>query len=168
MKKKMRRTVAKLEWMAAACALATLAACAAPQPRADTIEVSSVYVVGGVAGAPAALYATIANPTNSPDTLVALTTPIADRADLHTQMQHGEGLGAMVMMAPVAAIPIPSGDTVRLSPGGRHGMLSGLHRPIVPGDTVDVELVFRTAGAVAARAAVVRYGDLERLLDTAR
>jgi len=146
-------------------ALGFASACAGSPPRAERIEVSHVYLAGGIAGAPAALYATVDNHTGTADTLVALTVSVADRAELHTQMRHGEGMNAMVMMEPVAAMPVPAGGVVRLAPGGFHGMVTGLHRPIAPGDTVDATFRFSRAGTVAVRAVVARYGDLERLLD---
>src|SRR5690606_767212 len=113
-----------------ASASASASACAGSPPRAERLEVSRVYLAGGIAGAPAALYATVDNHTGAADTLVALTVSVADRAELHTQMRHGEGMGATVMMEPVAAIPVPAGGVVRLAPGGYHGMVTGLHRPI--------------------------------------
>ncbi len=149
----------------AAVGFATASACAGSPSRAERLEVSRVYLAGGIAGAPAALYATVDNHTGAADTLVALAVSVADRAELHTQMRHGEGMGATVMMEPVAAIPVPAGGVVRLAPGGYHGMVTGLHRPIAPGDTVDATFRFSRAGVVAVRAAVARYGDLERLLD---
>jgi copper(I)-binding protein len=140
-------------------------ACAGGPPRAERLEISRVYLAGGIADTPAALYATIDNPTSTADTLVAVTVSVADRVELHTQMRHGEGMGAMVMMAPVTAIPVPAGAVVRLAPGGYHGMVTGLRRPVAPGDTVDATFRFSNTGTVAARAVVARYGDLERLLD---
>src|SRR5690606_33623186 len=82
----------------AAVGFATASACAGSPSRAERLEVSRVYLAGGIAGAPAALYATVDNHTGAADTLVALTVSVADRAELHTQMRHGEGMGATVMM----------------------------------------------------------------------
>lgn len=49
---------------------------------------------------------------------------------------------------------VPSGQVVKLAPGGLHLMLMDLTRPLEVGQTVTMELHFRRAGTVTVDAAV--------------
>src|SRR5215469_6126663 len=68
-----------------------------------------------------AAYVTIQSPTA--DRLVAASSPIAKKAELHTMSMEG-----MVMkMRPMTGVDIPAGQPVTLKPGGEHIMLMGLN-----------------------------------------
>ena len=68
------------------------------------------------AGQPGAVYMTIANKGPVDDRLVSATTPIADQAQLHTEINDK---GIMKMRA-VPAIAVKPGAQTMLKPGGLH------------------------------------------------
>ena len=101
-----------------------------------------------------AAYVTIHSPTA--DKLVAASTPVAKKAELHTMSMSG-----MVMkMRPVASIDIPAGQAVTLQPGGFHIMLMGLKHPLKAGQTFPLTLTFTKAGAQTVNVAVEKIGAM--------
>ncbi len=52
----------------------------------------------------------------------------------------------MTSMRPVDQVPLPSGEVVRLEPGGLHLMLEELAGPLEAGSRFEVTLTFREAG----------------------
>ncbi len=147
-------------WIRHGTLVAGLALCGCGRRAPAVLAIRDVYVPAPAAGGPGALYATIVNGTTLPDTLLGLATAAADSAGLHEPM----AMGAMAHMQPVRAIPIAAGGTLRLRPGGYHGMLGGLRRVLAPGDTFAVTFRFARAGARAATAAVITYADLDSRL----
>jgi copper(I)-binding protein len=94
------------------------------------------------AGQTGAVYMTIANKGPVDDRLVSATTPIADQAQLHTEINDK---GIMKMRA-VSAIDVkPKGHTI-LKPGGLHVMLIGLKQPLKVGESFPLTLTFEKAG----------------------
>jgi copper(I)-binding protein len=99
-----------------------------------------------------AAYVTVRSP--SPDRLVAASTPVAKKAELHTMSMSG-----MVMkMRPVAGIDIPAGQPVALAPGGLHIMLIGLKQPLKAGQSFPLTLDFAKAGARTVDVKVEKVG----------
>jgi copper(I)-binding protein len=87
-----------------------------------------------------AAYLTIVSPTA--DRLTAASSPVAKKAELHTMSMEG----GVMSMRPLAAIDIPAGQTVTLSPGGMHIMLLGLTQPLRQGQSFPLTLSFDHAG----------------------
>jgi copper(I)-binding protein len=48
----------------------------------------------------------------------------------------------------VERLEIAAGESVQLAPGGRHLMFYGVSEPFAEGQTIDVQLVFETAGTI--------------------
>lgn len=89
-------------------------------------------------------YLTVINRGQAADRLIGASTPIAERAELHTHQMDG----AVMRMRPVDAIELRAGETAELKPGGLHVMLIGLKEPIRAGKPVPLTLRFEKAGAV--------------------
>jgi periplasmic copper chaperone A len=71
---------------------------------------------------PGVFYVEITNQGTEPDTLIGIATPAAGPPILdETVMTDG-----VASMPHAMSIPVPAGETVALSPGGFHGMLTGL------------------------------------------
>jgi periplasmic copper chaperone A len=101
-----------------------------------------------------AAYVTIRSPTA--DKLVAASSPVAKKAELHTMSMSG-----MVMkMRPVAGIDIPAGQPVTLAPGGYHIMLIGLAKPLAAGQSFPLTLTFEKAGSRTVNVAVEKIGAM--------
>lgn len=108
-------------------------------------------------GPTAAVYLDLLNNAPEPDRLVGASSPLAQRIEFH---EHGESAGVMTMAA-VPDIPLPSGETVRLAPGGRHLMLFGLAQPLRPGQRLALTLVFERAGTLTVETLTGSAGAIE-------
>jgi len=129
-------------------------------PRADDADtgltISHAIAVEPVLDDVAALYLTIRNGGAEEDTLVAVQTVIAGRAEIHDQMPDGD----MVHMRLRERVVVPAEGTLVFAPGGLHVMLMELTAPVVAGDTLVVDFRFARGGTRTARVPVVAYGDL--------
>jgi len=144
---------------------ATFAAtgCSSRTAGGSDIEISSVYIAEPVMGERAALYFTLTNRASIADDLMAVSTPIAEMAEIHRTIADG----GMMRMEPVESLRVSPGETLHLAPGGYHVMLLNLTRQIEPGDIVEVTLTFRRTGALSSRARVIALPKLEGVLDSA-
>jgi periplasmic copper chaperone A len=109
------------------------------QAKENQVEVTGGWVAASLGNAKAgAAYPEIANHSDEEVSLVSVTTPVAERAELHThRMSDG-----MMMMEKVERIDFAAGETIRLAPGGEHLMLFGLERPLKEGEKVPFVLTF--------------------------
>lgn len=114
--------------------------------------------VGKPQDATMAVYAMILNRGGAADSLIGLESPIAAKAGVHATVTKN----GMSTMEPVAALPIPPGEPVILSPGATHVMLEELTRLYAPGDSVPVAFVFRRSGRVSAVARIVTYEEIQK------
>lgn len=79
------------------------------------------------------------------DKLVGATTPVAEKAELHTHLMED----GIAKMRPVqGGIPVKAGTPTELKPGGLHIMLMGLKAPLKEGESFPLTLTFEKAGAV--------------------
>jgi copper(I)-binding protein len=101
-----------------------------------------------------AAYMTLRNTGRDADRLLVASTPVARTVELHTHVRDGE----VMRMRPVADIPIPAGQTVRLRPGGLHVMLIGLKEPLRQGTTVPLTLRFERAGETTVQLEIQAAG----------
>lgn len=149
---------------------ASSAARAGSPPTTADSEAGELAVTGAwarrtVAGQPnGAVYLEITGGSR-PDVLRGLEVgpEIAAAAELHETVEghtadagprsqqkgghHGHG---GMQMKELADLPVPSGSTVRLEPGGRHIMLLDLARPLEVGQRFPLRLRFERAGTVEA------------------
>lgn len=91
-------------------------------------------------------YLTITNTGSAEDRLIAGSTPMAGRVEIHTMTVQD---GVMIMREVEGGLVIPAGGSVDLKPGGYHVMLMGLTDGLTEGETVDITLVFEKAGSVS-------------------
>jgi len=111
----------------------------------------------------AVVYATIRSRDGRGDRLIAATSPLAARVEMHESMETAmpadsmNGMAMpqhMVSMKPLASIDVPPRGARVLSPGGYHLMLVRLRRSLAAGDRVPLRLRFARAGWVAVVARV--------------
>lgn len=102
-------------------------------------------------------YFTITNGGSTPDRLLEVRSPVADRVELHT---HDVDSAGVMRMRQVDAIDVPAGEATALRPGGLHVMLIGLENRLVQGEQFPLTLVFETAGPLEVEVTVepVTYG----------
>ncbi|MCA0451141.1 MAG: copper chaperone PCu(A)C [Proteobacteria bacterium] len=90
-----------------------------------------------------AAYLTIST-TGTPDRLVAVSSPAAGKAELHSMTMNNN----VMQMRPVDAIQVTPGTEVKLQPGGLHVMLLDLKSPLKLGDKFPLTLKFERGGEV--------------------
>jgi periplasmic copper chaperone A len=78
------------------------------------------------------------------DRLIAASSPLADKAQLHNHIMEG----GVAKMRPVDAVEVSPGAPAVLQPGGLHIMLMGLKEPLVDGARLPLTLTFETAGKI--------------------
>ncbi|MBL4628107.1 MAG: copper chaperone PCu(A)C [Roseicyclus sp.] len=88
----------------------------------------------------AAVYFPIRNHSDDEDRLVRIEGDVADRIEIHTNIQDDNGVMRMVELED--GISIVSGGTHLLAPGGDHIMLLGLTEPLEQGDVFELLLFF--------------------------
>lgn len=88
------------------------------------------------------------------DTLVFVSGDIAETIEIH-DMNMDDG---MMKMRKMEALPLSESDTVVLEPAGKHIMLLGLTKQLNEGDTFDLTLHFKKAGALPVTVSVVAPG----------
>ena len=104
-----------------------------------------------VAGA----FLSITNKGPDDDRLVAASSPLAERVEIHGI----KVVGANIDMRPLAGgLAVHAGNTTTLKPRGYHLLLLGVKAPLVKGSILTVTLTFETAGAVAVEFAVEEPG----------
>jgi periplasmic copper chaperone A len=90
-------------------------------------------------------FLTIENKGSAPDKLVAVSSEIAGKAEVHEMAMDN---GVMKMRPLDKGLVIEPGKTVKLAPGGNHLMLQELKGPFKQGEKVPVTLEFEKAGKV--------------------
>jgi len=123
--------------------------------QTGTVEIKDAWARATPGGAQtAAVYATLTAPAG--DRLTAVSTPAAQKADLHTMtMDNG-----VMKMRQIAGLDLPPGQAVTLKPGGYHVMLTGLAKPLKEGDSVTLTLTFEKAGTREVSAPVQKVGAM--------
>lgn len=94
-----------------------------------------------------AAFMMIMNHGTEDDRLIAATSDVAQRVELHTHIADGEGVMRMVEVED--GIAVPSGGMAMLKRGGDHVMFMGLNQPFLEGETIPVVLTFEKAGDIA-------------------
>jgi copper(I)-binding protein len=138
---------------------------AAPVEESAASEVapveSHINVTEAVAYATAAsarngaVFATITNSAAKGDVLADARSTIA-RVEVHQSYEDPQ-TGAMLMRR-TAGVDVPANGSTKLEPTGFHIMLLDLSKPLVAGETFDVELRFRDAGKITVPVTVITAG----------
>jgi copper(I)-binding protein len=91
----------------------------------------------------AAIYVTITD-HGTADRLLAASTPVAGKAELHETIHEGN----VTKMRSAAGLAVSPGAPVSLSPGGYHIMLTELKQPLTDGQSFPLSLTFEKAGSI--------------------
>lgn len=88
---------------------------------------------------------TLSNHGAADDRLVAVSSPVADRVEVHTMSMDGN----VMRMRQVPDLVIPARGQVGMTPGsGYHLMLFGIRQPLKVGDRIPLTLTFARAGRI--------------------
>lgn len=91
-----------------------------------------------------AVYFHISNPSETADRLIAVQTPRAEKAELHTHVHKGE----VMSMERIESVELAAEGEVAFKPGGNHVMLFKLKQPLVAGEHFPLTLIFENAGEI--------------------
>jgi hypothetical protein len=142
----------RLVILALALALAVVACGRAAPPVPGVVEVHNAWARPADSGLVSAVYLSIVNRTSSPVSYKGASSPLATDVSLHETME----MSGMVHMMPLDTVPpIAPGDSLVLTEGAKHLMVSGLRRRIAAGDTLPIIITLRD-GSVLHVNAVVR------------
>jgi len=140
--------IAAMKMMTSAAAAFVLLAsplCASPTAAASALDVRDGWVSATVPGqSVAAAYMTLRSATAV--RLVTVITNVSDAAQIHAMsLENG-----VMRMRHLETLAIPTGQAVTLAPGAAHLMLTGVKRPLKPGDIVQLE--FTTVDGTGTKA----------------
>ena len=99
-------------------------------------------------------YMEIRNNGRQPDRLVAASTEVAQRVEMHITQRDGE----VMRMRQVKAFEIPARERYTLAPVGPHLMLVDIVRPLKKGERIPLTLRFERAGEVQVELEVQDLG----------
>jgi copper(I)-binding protein len=99
-----------------------------------------------------AVYVEIRNTGAEPDRLIAVSTPAAEKAELHRTVNEGN----ILTMSEVPVLVIAPDDSALLHPGGLHIMLTGLKAPLQADTEFPLILRFEKTGPIEVAVRVER------------
>ncbi|HEU4350860.1 MAG TPA: copper chaperone PCu(A)C [Burkholderiales bacterium] len=99
-------------------------------------------------------YMEIRNTGTQPDRLIAASTPVANRVEMHVTQREGE----VMRMRQVKDFEIPARERITLRPGGSHLMLVDIRQPLKKGERFPVTLRFERAGELQVEVEVQDIG----------
>jgi periplasmic copper chaperone A len=133
----------------------TISLSAAAFGQSDAVSVTHVWARAMPRGAEtAAAYATLESEKG--DRLTGISTPIAQKAELHTMTAEN----GVMKMREVDGVDLPAGQPIALRPGGYHIMLTGVAKPLVEGQSFPLTLVFAKAGPREVTVSVQKVGAM--------
>ncbi len=138
--KRLRNLAACLAW-----GTASIVAQAHGSTQGD-LTIDHPYAVPSLTGVAngAAYVRGIDNKGNVPDRLVRVSTPVAERVEIHRMAMDG----TVMRMREIAAIELPAKTVTPLRHDGQyHLMLMNLKQPLKEGDHFDLTLNFEKAGS---------------------
>ena len=147
---------AALAMVAVVAVAATTMPAPAPAHEETTGDITIVHPWSRPAaqGQNGVIYLEISNSGATDDRLIAVSTPLAGRVELHrSTMEDG-----IHRMEKVDSIPVPAGGTVALAPGGLHVMLIDLRFMLMAEETIPVTLTFEHAGDISTGVSVESRG----------
>jgi periplasmic copper chaperone A len=101
-----------------------------------------------------AVYFEIRNAGSVSERLIAVSTPVAESADIHRTERDGD----ILRMRELVTVEIKPNDSVLFRPGGFHVMLNGLKAPLKAGTEIPLTLQFDKAGAIEIEVRIERSG----------
>ena len=139
--------------LAAAFTAAALPLLSLPALAQDGVHIENPYArsMGGI-GASGAVFFEITNHADVDDRLIDARSDVAEKVELHTHKDDGNGV--MQMLHVPEGFAIPAQGTHALQRGGDHVMLMGLKAPLKDGDIITVTLIFDGAAPVTFEAVV--------------
>ena len=135
-------------------AVAMVAPAAAHEEKTGDVTIVHPWSRPAPQGQNGVIYLDIRNGGASDDRLVAVSTPLAKKVELHrSTMEDG-----IHRMEKVESVVVPAGGAVELAPGGLHVMLIELKFMLMAEETIPVTFTFERAGDVTTGVSVETRG----------
>ena len=99
-----------------------------------------------------AVYLMLSNHAAVADRLVGVSTPVAERAEVHEDVT----ANGVMSMKSVPELALPAGARTAIEPGRYHIMLIGMKAPLSAGESFPIMLTFATAPPVEVNVSVTR------------
>jgi copper(I)-binding protein len=99
-----------------------------------------------------AVYLMLSNRGAAGDRLVGVSTPAAERAEVHEDIT----ADGVMSMKPVPELALPAGASTAIEPGRYHIMLIGVKAPLAAGQSFPITLTFAGAPPLEVSVAVTR------------
>jgi copper(I)-binding protein len=143
-------------WLAAALLTLLGGGGVAETYKVGAIEIADPWVRATPRGASVGgAYMSITNRGTETDRLTGVSTPAADRAEVHQMLMEN---GVMTMRPVEGGLEIKPGETVTLKPQSFHLMLTGLKQPLTQGGRMKATLAFAKAGKIELEYVVESIG----------
>lgn len=114
---------------------------------ADGMMVEDAYARSSTANSTSgAAFMMLKNATDQDDRLIAASSTVSKKVELHTHTEDDNGVMRMGQIE--GGVPVAAGETHHFKRGGDHLMFMGLTGPLTQGGIVNVTLVFEKAGEV--------------------
>jgi copper(I)-binding protein len=141
-------------WLAGLAAILIALPAAAEHPKGLVFENAWVRAMPPFQTVSAG-YLTVTNRSDTAVAIVAASSNVAKRVELHaTRMVDG-----MMRMEPVDALALAPGEQVEFSPGGMHLMMLDVAFPLVVGDDVQLCLQLASGEKACTNAEVRKEGE---------
>ena len=102
-----------------------------------------------------AMYMMIKNPTDKTVTLVAVTSAVSDRIEIHHTVEND----GVMQMRQIDGIDVNASEMAELKPHGKHIMFFDLKKALAPDTTITVDLEFKDGTTVTAEIPVLKQGE---------
>ena len=99
-----------------------------------------------------AVYLMLSNHGAASDSLVGVSTPVAERAEVHEDVTEN----GVLSMKPVPALALPAGAKTAIEPGHYHVMLIGMKKALSGGDSFPITITFTKAPPLEVTVSVTR------------
>lgn len=115
------------------------------------LEIVNAWARPATQGANSALYFTIVNKGENPDTLIGAESKAADIVEIHeTYKKDNDRMG----MRPVKFVAVNTKSSAEFKPGGLHIMMLDMQRDFKMGNRLEAILQFKKAGKIKVEAEI--------------
>jgi hypothetical protein len=115
----------------------------AASPAMAQVKIENAWARATAPGAKiAAGYMVIHNDAAAPDRLIGVSSPAAEKAEMHLTIKDGD----VFRMREVKGYDIPARGSFELKPGGAHLMLVNIKAPFKEGEKIPLTLRFERSG----------------------
>jgi copper(I)-binding protein len=120
------------------------------------IDITGAWARPGRMNGVSAIYMNVLNGSSETDTLISLSSEVAELVELHeTYELDNDMMGMREAEDPI----FPGRAVVSMQPGGLHVMLIQLNHVLNEGDEIELSLIFAKAGEISVTAPVQSQED---------